>query len=88
MVIFVCSFENWSSQDKLQMELARADIHEAVRLTRRYDERLTRIYSFASLVEPYFGNSIENGQNLLDSMVMRRGASSRFTPLMEETELA
>jgi hypothetical protein len=88
LVIFVRSFEDGSSQDKLQMELARADIREAVRLTRRYDERLTRIYSFPSLVEPYFGNAIENGQNLLDSMVMRWCASSRFTPLMEETELA
>jgi hypothetical protein len=79
MVIFVRSFENRSSQDKLQMELARANIREAVRLTRRYDERLTRIYSFPLLVEPYFSNSVENGENLLDSMVMGWRTSSRFT---------
>ena len=87
-MIFVCSFENRSGQDKLQMELARADIREAVRLTRRNDHRLTRIYSFPSLVERYFSNAIENGQNLLDSMVMCWRATSRFTPLMEKTELA
>jgi hypothetical protein len=40
-MIFVCSFENRSGQDKLQMELARADIREPVRLTGRNDHRLT-----------------------------------------------
>jgi hypothetical protein len=87
-VIFVCSFKNRSSQDKLQMELARTDIRKTVRLTRRYDQRVTSIYSFPPLVEPYFGDAIENGQNLLDSMVMCWRARSRFTPLMENTELA
>jgi hypothetical protein len=70
------------------MELARADIREAVGPTRRYDQRLTSTNSFPSLVEPYFSDAIENGQNLLDSMVMCWRATSRFTPLMEKTELA
>jgi hypothetical protein len=87
-VIFVRSSEDRSSHDKLQMELALADIREAVRLTRRNNHRLTSIYSFPSLVEPYFGDAIENGQNLLDSMVMCWRASSRFKPLMEKAELA
>jgi hypothetical protein len=86
-VIFVCTSENRSGQDKLPIELARADIREPVRLTRRNDHRLTRIYSFPLFAEPYFSDAIENGQNLLDSMVKCWRATSRFTPLMEKTEL-
>jgi hypothetical protein len=43
------------------MELGRADIPEAVRLTSWNDQRLTSLYGLRLLVEPYFGDPIENG---------------------------